>query len=561
MYRCVVFAAVSSGAQAEETKASIPSQIENGQKLIRQRDWVEVHPPLVVPGQSRSIDFLHEAMEEIEAIRTLIELARNDQIDVVVVRDYDRLARTRTLLTQISTYLTRCDVQIYALQKPVEPTPPDQASYTQGYDSAAMIEAFAGLEAEREVKRIKRRRRVGMNKLMADGVWKHAKIPYGYTRQTDIPDYLSDVPTQVPEEIDVVKRIERMLIDEGVGTKTIAEQLNLENVPPPTPRADLWIPSSVRHILRNPFYAGYVVWGVTRAHNVYDPKSNRFVKRQRRAEAYDTLREQLQRVPRLEDLIEHADELVEDQVIVVRGEHDPIRTLERQTLIERTLERNNVHPRSGASKHVNLFSGLIVCEECGSTFHVRRSTRRNQNISDVTYVYYRCGQRVDKGTDLCPNSDYVRESYVYERVLTVLRELAQEPGLIDEYLQAEVEDRSGQIDEEIEQLTKALAGLKSRRTRWDKAYEGEVIDLETYAQKIQDLDQERSRLESRLSDIKRLKKTNINQQARRDRILKAIDTIPSYENARDNQRVQAALKQLIESVVVLNGEVKSINFL
>jgi DNA invertase Pin-like site-specific DNA recombinase len=55
-----------------------------------------------------------------------VALARNGKIDVVICRDYDRLARTRALLAQLSVYLSRCQVQIYALDKPIEPLPPHQ---------------------------------------------------------------------------------------------------------------------------------------------------------------------------------------------------------------------------------------------------------------------------------------------------------------------------------------------------------------------------------------------------------------------------------------------------
>jgi DNA invertase Pin-like site-specific DNA recombinase len=125
-FRCVVFAAVSSRPQAADDKDSIPSQIERARNVIEQRGWKETHEPLIVPGQSRNIDFLHEAIEEIPPIADLVNLARHGGIDLVVIRDYDRLARTRALLTQLTTYLSRCRVQSYALDKPVEPVHPDE---------------------------------------------------------------------------------------------------------------------------------------------------------------------------------------------------------------------------------------------------------------------------------------------------------------------------------------------------------------------------------------------------------------------------------------------------
>jgi len=162
-FRCVIFAAVSSRPQTE--RESIPSQIANARALIARRNWEETIEPLIVPGVSRNIDFLYpEAVSEIPAIEQLIELARTNTIDLVIVRDYDRLARTRTLLTQISAYLNRCQVQIYAINKPVEPLALAELNRVgQASMASATVEALAGLTAQQEVERIRERRRFGMD--------------------------------------------------------------------------------------------------------------------------------------------------------------------------------------------------------------------------------------------------------------------------------------------------------------------------------------------------------------------------------------------------------------
>lgn len=90
--RCVVFAAVSSKPQATDDKDSIPNQIERARALIERRGWVEVRDPLVVPGHTRSISWLHEARDEMPAFAELMDLAQSGEVDLVVVRDYDRLS-------------------------------------------------------------------------------------------------------------------------------------------------------------------------------------------------------------------------------------------------------------------------------------------------------------------------------------------------------------------------------------------------------------------------------------------------------------------------------------
>ena len=266
-YRCVIFAAVSTKPQAEDDRASIPSQIANARDFIERRGWQEVHDPLVVPGRTRSIDFLHEAIEDVPAIADLVRLARQDEIDLVICRDYDRLARTSVLLMQVSSYFSRCKVQIYSMEKPVEPLPLDQLNRRgTGVQSSAMVEAFAGLDAEAEVARIVNRRHFGMNSRMRAGRWRYARVAFGYTRvdpdrSTDEKTVYADIPLVVPEKAAIVRRIERMYLD-GSGITALTRSLNLAGVPGPRGK---WHSTTICSTLGNPFYCGYIVWGLTRS--------------------------------------------------------------------------------------------------------------------------------------------------------------------------------------------------------------------------------------------------------------------------------------------------------
>jgi len=121
-FRTIIWAAVSTPDQATDQKQSIPAQIEAARKTIQERGWYEVAEPLVVPGHSRYINWLDQAVAEIPQMKALIELAEADKIDLVVVRDWDRLARTDSLRVQISTRLREQGVQVYSLNQPVEPS-------------------------------------------------------------------------------------------------------------------------------------------------------------------------------------------------------------------------------------------------------------------------------------------------------------------------------------------------------------------------------------------------------------------------------------------------------
>ena len=545
-FRCVVFAAVSSAPQAGDDKASIPSQIENARALIHRRGWLEVAPPLVVPGQSRSIDFLHEAIEEIEALRDLVDIAKHGDIDLVICRDYDRLARTRMLLTQISAYLSRCSVQIYAMDKPVEPIPTDELRRQHGIYSSATVEAFAGLEAEREIGRMTSRRFFGMNNAMRNGKWRHSKVAYGYTRARATAEGVAvmlDVPEIVPAEAEVVRRIDRLYLDLGLGTSDIARQLNLEGVR--SPSNGVWYNTSVINILRNPFYAGYVVWGLQRRERVYDPVGERFVKRSLRVPSYERLRKALRRTPGLQDLLDHIDDLAADDVVIVYGEHAPLRTFEDQQRIEREIEaRRNVGGRgaSARGRRPRLFSGLLTCAECGGPFVC--GSRR-----DDTRIYYRCLTRQRGGE--CAQRSYVREARLYEQVMDVIRQIASTPGAAKAYLDHRNEEQVDALAEEAGGARTALEALRARRKRWDTAYESGVIDLTEYGRRIGELADEQAAIEDRLAVVERRFADATGKQNRLDEITKAIHQMPELT---DYRAVKLWLRRLIAEIVVQDGK-------
>jgi len=244
--RCIVWAAVSTPDQATDEKESIPAQIEQARETIQERGWYEVAEPLVVPGHSRYINWLDQAMTEIPQLKALIELAEAKKIDLVVVRDWDRLARTDSLRVQISTRLREQGVQVYSLNQPVEPSEhPGKVT-----DTALIVEGMAGIMAEIENRLRARRWATGMLGRIKRGSWPWTVPPYGYTREPG-----DEILAIDPEAAQTVRTIYRLCL-EGKSLRRIAGQLNLLGNKPM--RSDFWFSSSIMRILRNPTYLGLI---------------------------------------------------------------------------------------------------------------------------------------------------------------------------------------------------------------------------------------------------------------------------------------------------------------
>lgn len=546
-FRCVVFAAVSSAPQALDDKGSIPSQVANAQAVIQRRGWIEVLPPLIVPGQSRSIDFLHEAIEEVTQLGELTNAAKHNKIDLVICRDYDRLARTRTLLTQLSSYLSHCGVQIYAIDKPVEPVPVENLKRKRGLYSSATVEAFAGLEAEREVARIVERRHFGINNVMRQGKWHQSYIAYGYTREAAINgvSIMLDVPEIVEEESVVIKRIEQDFLA-GASCGEIVRHLTAEHIGRAAGKT--WGVSTVHYILRNPFYCGYIVWGLRRNQTVYDPKKDTFVRKRAWVASYEKLCESLGRKPGIQDLIDHKEMLAADEVVIVKGQHQPIRDMETQLKIDSELQTRvslggravSLKNKSGNSR---LFSGIIHCNECGSPMVVHKARKKAP-------VYYRCNKR--RIYKSCDNSHYVPELSLYEQVSVILKEIAYTPGAIDAYISHQDNSKEEYLHVEKANLESALSKVDNRTQRWDAAYEAGVIDLTAYGQRVSNVAEEKAELLSRLQLVNaKIEKLTKSEQRKKD-ILEALKNPPPIS---DFAAIKVHLRRVIKDIKVFNNKI------
>lgn len=554
-FRCVIFAAVSTKPQAGEEKDSIPTQIARARALIERREWQEVHDPLIAPGHTRSISWLHEARDEVPAIADLIELAHSGQIDLVICRDYDRLARKRALLAQISEFLRQRRVQIYALDKPVEPATSFSNYRDDGYNTAALIEAMSGVASEEEVSRIVRRRKFGMNAVMRRGKWKVSErvTPFGYTRlvANDQGETVRlDVPVPVDEEVSLIKRVEGLYLD-GYSYGRIADLLNSEGIP--SPRGSVWQRQVIKGLLRNEFYCGLILWGYTRGDKVFDPDKGSFVGRDVRAPLVANLLDRTGYLPNVFDLMEYPEECERDQIVIAEGKHEPIRTQRRQKeLYAEMAKRRRMGGRAASTTgFCYLFTGLLKCADCGFAF-----CGRHQEYKGNTSVYYYCsGARYGVP---CDNCLYIREDRLYEAVMGVLLDILKKPEVADAYLSQKNAVDHDVLRTERDRLKGALSGLDHKRKRWDDAYETAVIDLATYQKRIAGLVDQREDIAYELGRVERQLAKSVEGHRRREEILALLDDVPPMN---DRMATKVYLRNVIEQITILDGEVKVLRML
>jgi DNA invertase Pin-like site-specific DNA recombinase len=243
--RFVSWAAVSSLPQAK--KISLTEQREINLRHIEKYDGILVADLIV--DESRDIPELSEACDRIEAYRTLRELIKSGNCDVVICLTRSRLGRVLALVETIAELCRRSGVVIYETD-----SPPANLNGESDSNADLLTGAVRSWSAQREVEELRRRQRMGMLGKFKKGEFLSG-VPWGWKA-------IYDGKGKPRVEIDPVaaETIRTALVtlycEEGLGTHAIAEELNRLNLCTSTGKA--WSPKDTNNLFRMAWrYAGY----------------------------------------------------------------------------------------------------------------------------------------------------------------------------------------------------------------------------------------------------------------------------------------------------------------
>lgn len=255
-----IWAAVSTRKQAEEDKASIPTQIEKGMQYIESHHHT-LTAQYIVPGESRThyISLAH-AEKAIPQLKQLLDDASHGKFDLLWVYDLNRF---RNLMLQVFEALAGYGVQIYNHDSPEEPVPPHQ--YTpEVINHRRLTVKLHDIISGQETNTLQKHFREKMPKRVSEKRL-HPGLglpPYGYRKPPGKELDRNAILEINPEQAAILNQIKDWFLNEGLSLTAITQRLNAANIP--SPRGKRWWFSIVRYLLANPFYAGTVRYGVTK---------------------------------------------------------------------------------------------------------------------------------------------------------------------------------------------------------------------------------------------------------------------------------------------------------
>jgi len=276
---------------------------------------------------------------------------------------------------------------------------------------------------------------------VGNGIWRvdMMKCPYGYIKDPNDPKHwiVDDEAAQV------VRRVYSMTL-EGFGTEQIAAQLEKDDVltpqaywltkgikrpgkgkqQPPTK----WNSSTITKILSLQEYCGDILNFKT------------YSKSYKNKKRIDNDRENW---------------------VVFQDVHEAI--IERAVYEQVQQKRGKIRKRRTNNGEHNMFSGLLVCADCGSNLHFHF----NQGNPEIKY--FNCSNyKGNRGT--CTSTHYVRVDFLEEVVLGEIRRLTKFASLYEDNVSGKLsDDRFAKMSRRYEDEQKELAEkIKKLRSEIEK---------------------------------------------------------------------------------------------
>ena len=214
--RTVIYTRVSTEEQAGADKGSHEDQIDRAKRTINEHGWELVN---IYQDTQKG----HEIANRIELLK-LLEDAKQHKFDLVIIRDADRLARDRATATIIREDLKDSLVQIYSIDQPREPIPPEKYDPDED-DSGVIYEGIADIKADLDIKSLRRKVRQGAKNRALKGQLHN--VPYGYNKE-----YLEIHPsvilkvTENEKEAENIKNMFNWYGTKDYSYRRIATELN-----------------------------------------------------------------------------------------------------------------------------------------------------------------------------------------------------------------------------------------------------------------------------------------------------------------------------------------------
>ena len=470
-------------------------------------------------GYTNLVHFLDDGISGVTMDRSgfndMMEQLAAGKAAAVFVKDLSRLGRNYIEVGRLTEeFFPEHDIRLVAVS--------DNIDTAEGENELAPIR---NLFNEWYARDISKKRRIS-NKIKGNAGEPMGPPPYGYKKDPDDPKrWVVD-----EEAAQVVRRIFRMTVD-GYGTEQIATILSEEKVLTPIaywrekgvnrPGKSklrgpyMWNSSTITHILSLQEYCGDIL-------------------------NFKTYSKSYKNKKRIENDRENW--------VIFKDVHEPI--IERAVFEQVQQKRGKIRKRRTHEGERNMFSGLLVCADCGHNLHFHF----NQGNPDIKY--FNCSNyKGNRGS--CTSTHYVRVDFLEQVVLGEIRRLTKFASQFEDEFVKAVIGHSQQAEATDRKLKeKELKALQARDEELDGLFEriyednvsGKLSD-DRFARMSRRYEEEQKELAEKIKALRAEIDKQSSQSMTTDMF---ISLVRKYTRAR--KLTPRMLNELIEKIEVFNAE-------
>ena len=470
-------------------------------------------------GYTNLVHFLDDGISGVTMDRPgfndMMEQLAAGKAAAVFVKDLSRLGRNYIEVGRLTEeFFPEHDIRLVAVS--------DNIDTAEGENELAPIR---NLFNEWYARDISKKRRIS-NKIKGNAGEPMGPPPYGYKKDPDDPKrWIVD-----EEAAQVVRRVFRMTLD-GYGTEQIATIFSEEKILTPIaywrekgvnrPGKSklrgpyMWNSSTITHILSLQEYCGDIL--------NFKTYSKSYKNKKRLANDRENW-------------------------VIFQDVHEPI--IERAVFEQVRQKRGKIRKRRAHEGERNMFSGLLVCADCGHNLHFHF----NQGNPDIKY--FNCSNyKGNRGT--CTSTHYVRVDFLEQVVLGEIRRLTKFASQFEDEFVKAVIGHSQQAEATDRKLKeKELKALQARDEELDGLFEriyednvsGKLSD-DRFARMSRRYEEEQKELAEKIKALRAEIDKQNSQSMTTDMF---ISLVRKYTRAR--KLTPRMLNELIEKIEVFNAE-------
>ena len=470
-------------------------------------------------GYTNLVHFLDDGISGVTMDRPgfndMMEQLAAGKAAAVFVKDLSRLGRNYIEVGRLTEeFFPEHDIRLVAVS--------DNIDTAEGENELAPIR---NLFNEWYARDISKKRRIS-NKIKGNAGEPMGPPPYGYKKDPDDPKrWIVD-----EEAAQVVRRVFRMTLD-GYGTEQIATIFSEEKILTPIaywrekgvnrPGKSklrgpyMWNSSTITHILSLQEYCGDIL--------NFKTYSKSYKNKKRLANDRENW-------------------------VIFQDVHEPI--IERAVFEQVQQKRGKIRKRRTHEGERNMFSGLLVCADCGHNLHFHF----NQGNPDIKY--FNCSNyKGNRGT--CTSTHYVRVDFLEQVVLGEIRRLTKFASQFEDEFVKAVIGHSQQAEATDRKLKeKELKALQARDEELDGLFEriyednvsGKLSD-DRFARMSRRYEEEQKELAEKIKALRAEIDKQNSQSMTTDMF---ISLVRKYTRAR--KLTPRMLNELIEKIEVFDAE-------